>query len=124
MAKEFSVEWLREQMELLKEEDKKFVLAKLVPSIFITEGDRVDTFALEAGGKWSKDKYPRELLPAIRAYRMALLKELREAEYYIRYLQDEGCYPLGQIKVNVTYEEKQDDYGLQNTDMCILSDGS
>lgn len=101
-----SIEWLREQMELLNEEDKKFVLAKLVPSIFVTQGDRVDTFAIEAGGKWSQDKYPRELLPAVRAYKTALLKELGEAEYYIRYLQDEGCYPLGQIKVNVIYEEK------------------
>lgn len=108
MAKEFSVEWLKEQMELLKEEDKKFVLAKLVPSIFVTQGDRVDTFALEAGGKWSQDKYPRELLPAVRAYKTALIKELREAEYYIQYLQSEGCYPLGDIKVKVTYEEKDD----------------
>lgn len=108
MAKEFSVEWLKEQMELLKEEDKKFVLSKLVPSIFVTQGDRVDTFALEANGKWSKDKYPREILPAVRAYKTALLKELREAEYYIQYLQSEGCYPLGDIKVKVTYEEKND----------------
>lgn len=108
MAKEFSVEWLKEQMELLKEEDKKFVLAKLVPSIFVTQGDRVDTFALEANGKWSKDKYPREILPAVRAYKTALIKELREAEYYIQYLQSEGCYPLGDIKVKVTYEEKDD----------------
>ena len=106
MAKEFSVEWLKEQMELLKEEDKKFVLAKLVPSIFVAQGDRVDTFALEANGKWSQDKYPRELLPAVRAYKTALLKELREAEYYIRYLQDDGCYPLGRIQVKVTYEEQ------------------
>ena len=106
MAKEFSVEWLKEQMELLKEEDKKYVLAKLVPSIFVAQGDREDTFAIEAQGKWSQDKYPRELLPAVRAYKTALIKELREVEYYIRYLQDEGCYPLGQIKVNVTYEEK------------------
>lgn len=108
MAKEFSVEWLKEQMELLKEEDRKFVLAKLVPSIFVTQGDRVDTFALEANGKWSKDKYPREILPAVRAYKTALIKELREAEYYIQYLQSEGCYPLGDIKVKVTYEEKDD----------------
>lgn len=108
MAKEFSVEWLKEQMELLKEEDKKFVLAKLVPSIFVTQGDRVDTFALEANGKWSKDKYLREILPAVRAYKTALIKELREAEYYIQYLQSEGCYPLGDIKVKVTYEEKDD----------------
>lgn len=108
MAKEFSVEWLKEQMELLKEEDKKFVLAKLVPSIFVTQGDRVDTFALEANGKWSKDKYPREILPAVRAYKTALLKELREAEYYIQYLQSEGLYPLGKITVKVTYEEKDD----------------
>ena len=108
MAKEFSIEWLREQMELLKEEDKKNVLAKLVPSIFVTQGDRVDTFALEAGGKWSQDKYPRELLPAVRAYKTALIKELREAEYYIRFLQDEGCYPQGRINVKVTYEEKDD----------------
>lgn len=112
MAKEFSIEWLREELSNLNEEDKKNVLAKLVPSIFITEGDRADTFVLESGGKWSQDKYPRELLPAIRAYKTALIKELREVEYYIRYLQDEGCYPLGQIKVNVTYEEKQDDYNL------------
>lgn len=108
MAKEFSVEWLREQMVLLNQEDKKYVLAKLVPSIFVTQGDRVDTFALEANGKWSQDKYPRELLPAIRAYKTALLKELREAEYYIRYLQDDGLYPLGRINVKVNYEEKDD----------------
>ena len=108
MAKEFSIEWLREQMELLKEEDKKFVLAKLVPSIFVTQGDRADTFAIEAGGKWSQDKYPRELLPAVRAYKTALVKELREVEYYIRYLQDEGCYPLGEIEIKVNYEEKDD----------------
>lgn len=106
MAKEFSIEWMREEMAKLNEEDKKYVLAKLVPSIFITQGDRVDTFALEAGGKWSKDKYPRELLPALRAYKTALLKELREAEYYIRYMQDDGCYPLGRIQVKVTYEEQ------------------
>lgn len=108
MAKEFSIEWLREQMELLKEEDKKYVLAKLVPSIFVTQGDRVDTFALEANGKWSQDKYPRELLPAVRAYKTALIKELREAEYYIQYLQTEGLNPLGNINVKVTYEEKDD----------------
>jgi hypothetical protein len=107
MAKEFSVEWLREEIAKLNEEDKKFVLAKLVPSIFVTQGDRVDTFALEANGKWSKDKYPRELLPAVRAYKTALIKELREAEYYIQYLQSE-CYPLGKITVKVTYEEKDD----------------
>ena len=108
MAKEFSVEWLKEQMELLKEEDKKFVLAKLVPSIFVTQGDRVDTFALEANGKWSKDKYPRELLPAVRAYKTALLKELREAEYYIRYLQDDGLYPIGNIKAQVIFEPREE----------------
>ena len=112
MAKEFSIEWLREQMELLKEEDKKNVLAKLVPSIFVTQGDRVDTFALEANGKWSQDKYPRELLPAVRAYKTALIKELREAEYYIRYLQEDGLYPIGNIKVNVTFEERKDDNDL------------
>jgi hypothetical protein len=112
MAKEFSYEWLKEQLALMSEEDKKFVLAKLVPSIFVTQGDRVDTFALEANGKWSKDKYPRELLPAVRAYKTALLKELREAEYYIQYLQSEGCYPLGEIKVKVTYEERKDDNDL------------
>ena len=108
MAKEFSIEWLREQMAELNKEDRVNVLAKLVPSIFVTEGDRVDTFALEAGGKWSQDKYPRELLPALRAYKTALIKELREAEYYIRYLQDEGCYPLGRINVKVNYEERDD----------------
>jgi hypothetical protein len=112
MAKEFSVEWLKEQMALLNEEDKKFVLAKLVPSIFVTQGDREDTFALEANGKWSKDKYPREILPAVRAYKTALLKELREAEYYIQYLQSEGLYPLGKITVKVTYEDKKDDNDL------------
>ncbi len=116
MAKEFSIEWLREELDkqiaTAKEEDRKYVLAKLVPSIFVTQGDRVDTFALEASGKWSQDKYPRELLPAVRAYKTALIKELREAEYYIRYLQDEGCYPLGRIEVKVTYEEKQDDNDL------------
>ena len=95
-------------LRAIEEEDKKNNLAKLVPSIFITQGDRVDTFALEANGKWSQDKYPRELLPAVRAYKTALIKELREAEYYIQYLQSEGCYPLGDIKVKVTYEEKDD----------------
>jgi hypothetical protein len=108
MAKEFSVEWLREEMAKLNEEDKKFVLAKLVPSIFVTQGDRVDTYAIEANGKWSQDKYPREILPAVRAYKTALLKELRQAEYYIRYLQDDGLYPLGRIETKVTYEEKDD----------------
>ena len=108
MAKEFSMEWLREQMELLSEEDKKNVLAKLVPSIFVTEGDRVDTFVIEANGKWSQDKYPRELLPALRAYKTALIKELREAEYYIKYLQDEGCYPIGNIQVKVNFEARDD----------------
>lgn len=108
MAKEFSVEWLKEQMELLKEEDKKFILAKLVPSIFVAQGDRPDTYFLEANGKYSKDKYPREILPAVRAYKTALLKELREAEYYIQYLQSDGLYPLGKITVKVTYEEKND----------------
>lgn len=112
MAKEFSVEWLKEQMALLNEEDKKYVLSKLVPSIFVTQGDRVDTFALEANGKWSKDKYPRELLPAVRAYKTALIKELREAEYYIQYLQSDGLYPIGDIKVKVTFEAKKDDNDL------------
>ena len=50
MAKEFSIEWLREQLQeqldIQKQEDKKNVLAKLVPSIFVTQGDRIDTFAL------------------------------------------------------------------------------
>lgn len=112
MPEEFSYEWLRGELEKSlrehSEEDRKNVLAKLVPSIFVTQGDRMDTFALEANGKWSKDKYPRELLPAVRAYKSALLKELREAEWYIRYLQDEGAYPLGRIQTNVTYEEKEE----------------
>lgn len=112
MAKEFSIEWLREQLkqqlDIQKEEDRKYVLSKLVPSIFVTNGDRTDTFCLEANGKWSQDKYSRELLPAVRAYKTALLKELREAEYYIRYLQEDGCYPLGKLQVKVTYEEKDD----------------
>lgn len=115
MAKEFSIEWLREELAKLSEEDKKNVLAKLVPSIFVTEGDRVDTFALNIKAnkvdKWSQDKYPRELLPAVRAYKTALIKELREAEWYIQYLQAE-CYPLGEIKVKVTYEERKDDNDL------------
>lgn len=112
MPEEFSYEWLKGELEKARteqsEEDRKNVLAKLVPSIFVTEGDRMDTFALEANGKWSKDKYPRELLPAVREYKTALLKELREAEWYIRYLQDEGAYPLGKIQTNVTYEEKEE----------------
>lgn len=112
MPEEFSYEWLKGELEKsLKEkseEDKKSVLAKLVPSIFVTQGDRTDTFALEANGKWSKDKYSRELLPAIRAYKSALLKELREAEWYIQYLQDEGAYPLGKIQTNVIYKEEQE----------------
>ena len=112
MPEEFSYEWLKGELEKsLKErseEDRRNVLAKLVPSIFVTEGDRMDTFALEANGKWSKDKYPRELLPAIRAYKTALIKELREAEYYIQYLQSEGLYILGNLQVKVTYEEKDD----------------
>ena len=112
MSEEFSYEWLKGELEKsLKErseEDRRNVLAKLVPSIFVTEGDRMDTFALEANGKWSKDKYPRELLPAIRAYKTALIKELREAEYYIQYLQSEGLYILGNLQVKVTYEEKDD----------------
>lgn len=112
MPEEFSYEWLIGELEKSlrehSEEDRKNVLAKLVPSIFVTQGDRIDTFALEANGKWSKDKYPRELLPAVRAYKSALLKELREAEWYIRYLQDEGAYPLGRIQTNVTYEEKEE----------------
>lgn len=116
MAKEFSIEWLREELEkqisAAKEEDKKYVLAKLVPSIFVTQGDRVDTFALEANGKWSQDKYPRELLPAVRAYKTALLKELRQAEYYIQYLQSDGLYPLGEITVKSNYEERKDDNNL------------
>lgn len=108
MVEEFSVEWLKQEMAKLNEEDKKFVLAKLVPSIFVTPGDTIDTFAVEAGGKWSKDKYPREILPAIRAYKSALLKELKEAEWYIRYLQDDGCYPMGRINIDVNYEEKSE----------------
>ena len=112
MSEEFSYEWLKGELEKASKEksaeDKKNVLAKLVPSIFVTEGDRIDTFALEANGKWSRDKYPRELLPAIRAYKTALLKELREAEWCIQYLQDEGSYPLGNIQTNVTYEEKEE----------------
>lgn len=108
MAKEFSIEWLREEMAKLNEEDKKNVLAKLVPSIFVTQGDRTDTFVLEANGKWSQDKYPRELLPALRAYKTALIKELREAEYYIKYLQDDGLYPIGRVNVKVTFEERDD----------------
>ena len=109
---EFSRKWLKGELEKsLKEkseEDRKNVLAELVPSIFVTQGDRMDTFALEANGKWSKDKYPRELVPAVRAYKSALSKELREAEWCIRYLQDEGAYPLGKIQTNVTYEEKEE----------------
>ena len=112
MPEEFSHEWLKCELENARkeqsEEDRRNVLAKLVPSIFVTQGDRIDTFALEANGKWSKDKYPRELLPAVRAYKAALLKELREAEWYIRYLQDEGAYPSGKIQTNVTYEEKEE----------------
>lgn len=106
-----TVDYLHDKIAQLKEEDKKHILAKLVPSIFITQGDRVDTFAIEANGKWSGDRYPRELLPAIRSYKTALLKELRGAEYYIRYLESEGCFPLGSIVVNVNYEEK-DDYDI------------
>ena len=112
MPEEFSYEWLKGELEKSLEEqsgeDRKNVLAKLVPSIFVTQGDRMDTFALEANGKWSKDKYPRELLPAIRAYKSALLNELREAEWYIRYLQEEGAYPLGKIKTDITYKENEE----------------
>lgn len=102
---EFSVSSLKIQLSMMQDETKRDNLAKLVPSIFITDGDRPDTFALETNRRWTKDKYPRELLPAVREYKTALLRELRTAEYYIRYLQDEGCYPLGNIKVLVTYED-------------------
>lgn len=83
------------------------IIAKLVPSIFVTQGDRADTFVVNAGEVWLGDKYPRELLPALRAYKTALVKELREVEYNIQYLQDEGLYPLGRIEVKVTYEESE-----------------
>lgn len=110
---EFSYEWLKAEMHRLNKEqdaeERKQVLAKLVPSIFITEGDVIDQYVIGANGKWSKDKYPRELLPALRAYKAALIKELREAEYYIQYMQTEGCYPLGDINVDVRYKEKEDE---------------
>jgi hypothetical protein len=109
---EFSYEWIKSEFDKLKaeqaEEDRKQVLAKLVPHIFITQGDIVDQYVIEANGTWSKDKYPRELLPALRAYKAALIKELREAEYYIQYMQSE-CYPLGNINVDVKYKEKEDE---------------
>lgn len=109
---EFTYESLLEELNSIKmeqyESDKKLAVSKLVPSIFVTEGDRIDTFALEANGKWSKDKYPRELLPVIMEYKKSLLKELREAEYYIKYLQSEGLYPIGRIKIKIEYEEKDD----------------
>lgn len=83
------------------------IIAKLVPSIFVTQGDRADTFVVNAGEIWLEGKYPSELLPVVRAYKTALIKELREAEYTIRYLQDGGLYPLGRIEVKVTYEESE-----------------
>lgn len=91
----------------MKEADKKNNLAKLVPSIFVTQGDRIDTFVLEANGKWSSDKHPRELLPAIRAYKTALIMELRNAEWAIKYLQDDGLYPMEQLNVKVNWETRE-----------------
>ena len=107
MAKEFSLEWLREELLKLRNENKKFNLAKLVPSIFVMQGEEEDTFAVQVNHKWSKDKSPQQLLPYIMAYRSALLKELRTAEYYIKYLKDDGCYPQGKILINVSYKEKE-----------------
>jgi hypothetical protein len=104
----FSLDYIKERMGLLKEEDRKYVLAKLVPSIFVTQGDEVDTFALEANGKWSKDKYPREILPAVRAYKTALIMELRNAEWIIKYLQEDGVYPMDELTVKVGWEAKSD----------------
>lgn len=107
MTKEFSLEWLREELLKLRNENKKFNLANLVPSIFVMQGEEEDTFAVQVNHKWSKDKSSQQLLPSIMAYRSALLKELRTAEYYIKYLKDDGCYPQGKILINVSYKEKE-----------------
>ena len=86
--------------------DKRNRLASMVPKIFVVPSiDRQEVFDMEINGLWATDKYPRELLPALRAYKSALIKELREAEYYIQYMQSE-CYPLGNISVDVKYKEK------------------
>lgn len=82
-------------------------LAKLVPSIFITQGDKLDTYALEANGRWTKDKCPSELLPSLRLYKTELLKALYEAEWYIRFLQDDGCYPLDRLQVKMEWKNKE-----------------
>ncbi len=86
--------------------DKRNRLASMVPKIFVVPSiDRQEAFDMEINGLWATDKYPRELLPALRAYKSALSRELREAEYYIQYLQEDGGYPLGRISVKVDYQE-------------------
>ena len=85
--------------------DKRNRLANMVPKIFVIPSiNREEAFDMEINGQWATDKYPRELLPVLLAYKSALSRELREAEYYIQYLQGEGRYPLGKISIKVDYE--------------------
>lgn len=99
---------MRKEIKRLQEENKVNNLAKLVPSIFVTQGDRPDTFVLEANKKWTKDKYPRELLPALRIYKTALINALREAEWTIKYLQEDGLYPMDKLHVKIKWETRDD----------------
>lgn len=105
----FDADYIRAELARLKEEDKKYTLSKQVPSLFVTQGDRADTFVVQINNQWSKDKYPRELLPAVRAYKTALIKELRNAEWAIEYLQSEGLYPLDELTIKVKWESRNAD---------------
>ena len=98
--------FLEEQFKKQEKLDRRNRLANMVPKVFVVPSiDRREAFDMEIDGQWAVDKYPRELLPVLRAYKSALSRELREAEYYIQYLQEEGGYPQGKISIKVEYED-------------------
>lgn len=125
------MEELRKELELMidkhAEEERKKNIAKLVPKLFIMQAvDRVDAFDISIqsprGTQWATNKYPRELLPAIRQYKTALIHALREAEWTIKYLTEDGLYPMDKLSIKVNWE-KNDDNSIYDTDMPIMRDG-
>ena len=100
-----SYQSLRDSLDELIKKDKKKTLSKKIPSIFIDQGDEKDKYVLSLNGSGSGNKTCDELLPYVRMYKRSLVNELRNAEYYIKYLEGSGCYPRGSFNIEIEFKE-------------------
>ena len=92
----------RENLITLIDSAKREVLEQIRPP-----QATIDSMKLTQPHKYRGVEYPCCSICGFCPEAINAFIDSQEVEYNIRYLQDEGLYPLGRIEVKVTYEESE-----------------